>query len=280
MPSLAGISFVTSWRMFSKGIDNQGPYFDMEYQIGDWSDSNAFANALMGIGTDAPHRCPLSDNLVCVSATPIEGKGRAVLNTDGMPDFENGAKIRAHYRSAGVAFGGSFSDTALDDPGNAHQIDPTTPIVWCTQELDFANETLGVPNTGYTWYSDGAAASIPVQVDIPVTTLVLTFHRRSALPMTTVRALRGCINLNTFLGAPPETVWFRGAKTTREASTDGSVTQKVQMTFMERDVSWNKFLRPGKMPTGTTTATWDYLVDAGGLLRLSKQDLAPLIQIP
>jgi hypothetical protein len=279
VPTLAGITYVHTIQYFAKGIDGQGPYYDVAYQIDDWSDSDDFANALVGIGTDAPHRHPLSTNLVCVSAVP-EGKGRPTLNSDGLPQYAGGATVRATYRSPGVAFGGSFSNVALDDPGNAHQIDPTTPIVWCTQELDFAVETLSTPNSTYYWEADSAPAQVPVQVDIPILTLVLTFHRRASLPVSVVRGLLGKVNENTFLGAPDQTVLFRGARTTREASTDGTVTQKVQLTFQQRPVSWNKFLRPNRMPTGTTTTTWDNLRDADGYRRFDQADLSPLVALP
>jgi hypothetical protein len=279
MPSVAGITYIHSIRYFAKGIDAQGPYYDVEYQIGDWNDSDTFANALVGLGTDAPHRHPLSTNLVCVSAVPT-GKGKPTLNSEGLPQYDNGAIVKATYRSPGVAFGGSFSDVALDDPGNAHQIDPTTPIVWCTQELDFSVETLSLPNSTYYWEGDSSTATIPVQVDIPIITLVLTFHRRSSLPVSTVRSLVGKVNDATFLGAGQQTVLFRGARTTREASTDGTTTQKVQLTFQQRPVSWNKFLRPNRMPTGTTTATWDNLRDADGYRRFDQADLSPLVSMP
>jgi hypothetical protein len=139
-------------------------------------------------------------------------------------------------------------------------------------------QSLAVPNTSYTWDSDGASAQIPVVLDVNETTMVLTFHRRAALPMSDVRALRGRINNATFLGAATETVLFVGAQTTREASTDGTVTQRVRMIFKERDESWNKFLRPGKMPSAA--ASWDYLEDSGGNRRFKTADLSPLVAIP
>jgi hypothetical protein len=277
MPSLAGIDYVHSYEVFTKGIDAQGPYYDVEYQISDWDNGDAFANALLGIVGGQPHRHPLSLNLVCTQAV-VQGRGRPSLSSDGMPAFSDGAKIRATYRSPGTAFGGSFSNTALDDPGNAHQIDPATPIVWCTQELDFETETLSVPNSSYTWESDGTSASVPVQLDLAVTTMSLTFHRRSSLPMTRVRNLRGKINSGTFLGAAAECVWFVGGKTSREASTDGTVTQKVTLIFKERNISWNKFLRPGKMPSDA--ANWDYLKDTGNKRRFVTADLTPLVAMP
>ena len=279
MPSLASIDYVHAISGFSKGIDTQGPYYNVEYLISDWANGDTFANALVGIGQSEPHRYPLSTNLVCTSAV-VAGRGRVEINSDGYPLYQDGARITATYRSSGsgLAFGGSFSNVVLDDPGYAHQIDPTTPLVWCTQELDFGVESFAMPNTSYVWESDGASAQIPVVMDVNVTTMSLTFHRRSALPMSSVRALRGRLNDDTFLGAATETVLFVGAQTTREASTDGTVTQRVRLVFKERDVSWNKFLRPGKMPG--SDANWDYLKDSGAVRRFKTADLSPLVAIP
>jgi hypothetical protein len=277
MPTLAGISYVHSLKYFVKGIDEQGPYYDVEYHIDSWDDGDAFANALRGLGTDAPHRHPLSSNLICTSAV-VSGRGRVALNTDGLPSYSDGAAIRATYRSGGAAFGGAFTSLEFDDPFGNHQIDPTTPIVWCTQELDFTVESLSVPGSGYIWESDEADATVPIQHDVNVTILNLTFERRFSIPMSVVRANRGRINNATFLGASAECVWFVGAKTLRTANTDGSVTQRVQLTFKERDVSWNKFIRPGLMPSAA--GSWDYLKDIADNRRFLTTDLSPLIAIP
>jgi hypothetical protein len=279
MPSLASIDYIHAISGFGKGLDSQGPYYNVEYLISDWDNGDAFANALCGIGQSEPHRYPLSTNLVCTSAV-VSGRGRVELNNDGYPRYQDGARIVATYRSSGsgLAYGGSFSNVFYDDPGYLHQIDSSTPLVWCTQELDFGVESFAMPNTSYTWDSDNTSAQIPVVMDVNVTTMSLTFHRRSSLPMGTVRALRGRINDATFLGAAVGTVLFVGAQTTREASTDGTVTQRVRLLFKERDVSWNKFLRPGKMPG--SDANWDFLEDSGGNRRFKVADLSPLVAIP
>jgi hypothetical protein len=71
--------------------------------------------------------------------------------------------------------------------------------------------------------------------------MTLTFLKVPYMPMTAVRATRGRVNNATFLGSPAETVLFKGAKTSREFNTDGSVVQRVVLTFEERDAAhpWN-----------------------------------------
>jgi hypothetical protein len=273
---LAGITYVHSVK-YGKGVDSQGPYYNAEYQIPNWDDADAFVNALLGLGTGQPHRYSLSPNCVCVNAS-VAGRGRVLLNVNGSPSYADGALIQATYRSSGAAFGGGFSNVLLDDPGNAHQIDSANPITWCTQELDFQTESMAVPSSSYLWASDDKPADINIQQDVNITTMSLTFTRRAALPMTLVRNLRGRLNSVVFLGAAIETVWFLGARTSREWATDGSVTQRVQLLFKERDVSWNKFVRPGRMPTDPTA--WDFLVDGSGYPRFHTADLRPLVAMP
>ncbi len=277
--TLGGVTYVHTVQYFSKGIDAQGPYYDVEYLIDDWGQSDAFTNALIGVGRTEPHRHPLSPNLACSEAAPT-GLGRPVLNPDGTPDYAGGALVRARYRPP-AAFGGGGLFVSGDDPGGLHQIDPANPILWCTQELDYEVETITHPTHSYKFDSDNLKLTTPLQVDIGITVLSLTFHRVAYLPMTLARTLRGRINATTFLGAAAETVLFRGAKTQRDWNTDGTVTQRVNMTFVEREVSWNKFLRPDKLPYtaagALNAASWDYVVDPSGNRRLGTADLQPLL---
>lgn len=260
---LAGITFVHSINRAEKGIDSQGPYWVVEYQITDWSLSDQFVNALMGYssynGTVAvntgPHRHPLSPNLACQEARVV-GRGRPLINGSGYgyPSYQDGARIEAVYRApvtSGNGGGGIIQPS--DDPGWLHQIDPENPLLWCTQELDFAVETLTVENSNYVWDMpgdpfDGMAVGSAVQIDVSITTMVLTYHQLPYLPVTKLRAARGKVNSLPFMGNAAEMVLFQGAKTTREWTSDGRVAQRVQLTFVERDYSWNRLLMPNKFP--------------------------------
>jgi hypothetical protein len=48
---------------------------------------------------------------------------------------------------------------------------------------------------------------------------------------------------------------FEGCRTARAISADGTVNQRVQMTFRFRPIPWNQFLRPDGL-------TWDHIVDS------------------
>lgn len=270
--ALAGITYVHSLKYYSKGIDEQGPFYDVEYYIDDYADADAFVNALRGVNTvDGPHRYPLSPNLICRSAV-AEGVGRRVKSADGRPDYEGGARIRAQYRSpASVGQGQGGTNLLYDDPFRQHQIDPDTPIVWCTQQLGHQVQSLQLRDHGYQW-SDGTKASIPFQRDVHITVMKLTFHRRQYLPMSLVFSLSGCINSVPFLGAETGTVLFEGSDTRRTWSTGGQFEQEVVLTFKRRAEHWNKFFREDRM-------TWDEIKDADGRRRYVLADLRPLVTI-
>lgn len=273
MPDL-NIKYAHAWDSMTKGIDQQGPYYQVKYYFRNWADSDDVANAMRGYTYRAggvttripPHTHLLSPNLSCTEVA-IEGCGNAVLNAEGLPSFDSGFFVIATYRSLPWVLQGG------NDPNNENQIDPTSPpLLWCTQELDYDTET--IPYNGkrmYRWESDMKHTEIPVKKTIGITILVITFHKLPYLPMDVVRAKRGKINNATFLGAPAETILFKGARTTRDMNTDGTVSQRLQLTFHERDQSWNKSLR--------TDGTWAYYKDPAGNRVFDTADLSPLLNV-
>jgi hypothetical protein len=263
---------------FTKGIDNQGPIIRVVYKIDHYSDSDKFINALMGFGSlsgpitggtitkSTPHSHPLSPNLYCQSAMLVEGLGAPVLGANGYPNYDGGALIQAEYRPPPFDFG-PLGISLLNN-----QIDPGTPMAWCTQELSFSNEiwTLGKK---MTYASSGKPTDVHVKFYVPITTLRLTFHKLPYMPTPIVRTLRGRVNSTTFLGSPAGTVLFKGAETSREWNTDGTVCQKVVLTFDERDTSqpWNS------LPS-EDDPTFKAVVGTGGVKMYQLADLSPLVQ--
>ncbi|MFO0887547.1 MAG: hypothetical protein U0790_00210 [Isosphaeraceae bacterium] len=273
MSFLSTIEYVHSVKYYAKGIASDGPYYRVEYFIDDWAKSDAFVNKLLGLGMPGgPHRHPLCPNVICTEAH-AEGRGKPILAPTGLPDYSGGARIAAVYKNPAAAYGGSGTDLSIDDPYGKHQIDPTNPIPWCTQELDYATEVIALNNTYFLWESDSKKSTVQFVQDVHITTLHLNFQRRSELPVGKVRRHRGRINASEFLGADPECVRFLGAKTRREDSPDGLLSQSVALVFQERDVSWNKFLRPD-------TGAWDYLKSpTTGRRRYPTSDFNDLLQL-
>jgi hypothetical protein len=260
-----------------KGIDDQGPFYKVSYYFTDWADSDMVANQLRGYSSrvgsttirSSPHQHPLSPNLVCMSVD-IEGCGQPSLNSSGLPYYSAGFFAHCTYR---VWTAGPIPD---NDPNYNNQIDPTTPVLWATQELDFGTEEYVHEKNQYTWSTgdalNGKMSGIPIRVSIGIVTMTITYHQLPYLPMTTVRNLRNRINNATFLGAAQYTVRFMGARTVRDFNTDGTVCQKVQLTFKEREADWNKFLRKDKLQ-------FDYIVDSSSNKVFTAADLSPLVSL-
>jgi hypothetical protein len=281
MADVAGITYVHSVQYFGKGIDANGPYYRVEYQIEDWANADEFANALLGISTYTgfidrvgPHRHPLSSNLVCTTAV-VSGRGRPTKNAEGTPQYASGAIIQAEYRSPAVG-GGSINVT--DEPGLAFHIDPSSgPILWCTQECDFGVELITLNNHQSKFVSDNKPVKVPIQIRIPIITLALTFHRVPYLPISLLRTKVGKINDATFLGCDAFTVAFDGARTIKEVQSNGQQSRKIALNFSWRPYSWNRMLRDDKLPTDTNA--WDLITSPTGGSRYEPTDLSPLVRL-
>jgi hypothetical protein len=248
MPTTLPTTAVHTINGFSKGVDQSGPFYKVIYLINNWSIADDFCNAIMGFGSSTgpisgitvtkgvPHAHPLSPNLYARSAVVVEGLGNPVLNADGYPDYDGGALVEVEYRSPPYDFAGGQNLN--------NQIDPNTPLSWCTQEIDFSTTAYTSPNWTYHYASgphSGSYINVHATFEIPLTIMTLTFHKLPYMPMTAVRALRGKVNDATFLGAPAGTVLFKGAKINREPNPDGTIVQTVVLTFEERSSAhpWN-----------------------------------------
>lgn len=292
-----GVTFVHSINFFTKGIDGRGPFLDVEYQIDDWADSDDFCNALKGVGGKLvgttttftePHRHPLSPNLICVSAVAT-GRGRPAIDGvpdgPGLPGYLDGARIRARYEPAvgGGNSGGGGIMVPGDDPGFRHQFDPEQPILWCTQQMRCWMEVLTISNHKYKFASTGQTFPSPVQFRFPCATYDLTFHQIPYLPNKILRAALGRIHYVAsnptakFLGEEPECTLFEAYDTIRESNSAGNVVQKVHLTFQAKSYSWNKALRPDKMPGDA--GAFDYVTSDLGGYQFGFYDMRKLVQL-
>lgn len=264
---------------FNKGVDQRGPYIHVNYYIQTYSDTDRFINALVGAGTltgpisggkvtrNTPHFHPLSTNLACVSASLIMGLGNPVINASGYPDYDGGALIAAEYRPL-------TWDPITPDLNNS--IDPSTSIIYCTQDLNLRTETFTVPGHALKFTAgpnSGETTDVPGKIQIPITELSLTFHQLPYMPVTAIRTLRGKVNSTTFLGATAGTVLFSAGSTTRDFNADGSVVQKVILHFTERSSlhKWNT------LPSSKNLQWYDVQDNIGNKM-YDIADLTPLVQ--
>lgn len=265
---------------FTKGIDENGPYYKVQYLIDDFANSDTFINFLLGYTTmtgtatagsiirRSPHRHPLSPNLYCHNAGLKQGLGDIKANTNGFPSFAGGALIEAEYRPWVPQ--GAYEMTPEE---LRNQIDETTPLLWCTQELDFQVETLVIPKSPLKWAAgpnSGKLTGQPFKKDIGITLLSLTFHKIPYMPATVIRSLRGKINIAQFLGSPADQVLFLGGRVIRDTDSSGITVQKVQLTFKEREAGWNKMFDP-------TDMQWHTVAGPAGVNPYTEGDFSPLL---
>lgn len=272
------IPYAHAWDTVKKGIDDKGPYYTLSYWFDDWSQSDDVANQLTGYtartgdGTKRvpPHQFPLSPNLFCTGVV-IEGIGTPILNSDGKVNYNGGFFAHVEYRSSSM-----IVQQTQQDPDNDHQVDKDNPIVWCTQELDFEVETYVFEKSRYHWVTTDSLnnqfVKIPFKVNVGVTTINLTFHEVPYLPIDLIRKKRMQVNNAKFLGAPVGCILFVGARTIREINRDGTLVQKVQYQFKDRDIPWNQFLRSDKK-------AWAEIQDSASNTMFATTDLSPLVRI-
>jgi hypothetical protein len=275
MATTLPVGWIHTANYFSKGIDARGPYYKVEYMIADYADTDLMVNAMLGkvtlsgttVSYVGPHQHPLSPNLLCQSAEVVDGLGGPQLNAAGFPYYKGQALIRAEYRAP----------TWDAEAAPEQSFDAATPVVYATQELDYGTETYTTPAGVYGFVGSGLPTNIPIKYTIGITQMVLTYVKLPYLPMGVVRRLRNRVNSQTFLGADPGCVLFRGAKTHRDFNTDGSILQQVQLAFDERDslYPWNS--APGII----TPSVWEPIADAGGAGSgpYTLDDLSPLVQL-
>jgi hypothetical protein len=273
------VEYVHGIELFRKGVDQMGPYYTVSYHLDGWEHTDAFVNALTGAGTLQPaHQHPLSPNLLCMEAH-VEGT-KPVLSpsppaVSGMPAYTGPCVVRAVYRSPVI--GGGFPGAAWD-PGWQHQIDPSDPILWATIELTSNTEVITHPSQSYVWASDSTPVTTPVQIDIGILIMSITFHKLTFLPHGPMDTYKNRIHNGaggTFLGAGDELVWFQSYRTRMGVNHDGTATRDATLVFAKRDVSWNMLLRPDRMPG--ETGAWDYPQSAAGHRRFLKADLNTLL---
>lgn len=270
------VPYAHSWTEIHKGVDAQGPYYKVQYYIEQpWSVADQVVNELLGfaqlsgtkINQRAPHQYPLdpTGRTLCFQADVV-GVGDAIPNSDGYPQYDTGFFVDALYRVPPIPM------WPQNDPQNLQGIDPATPLLFCSQDLDFESDCIVLEKSQYKLASDATRSPVPIRIETGVTVMQLTFHRVPYMPTSLIRSLRGKVNNGTFLGAPTGCVLFKGARTHKEINADGSFVRSVQTIFHERTQPWNQVFRPDTM-------AWDTLQDGSGNGPYTAADLSGLMAL-
>lgn len=173
-----------------------------------------------------------------------------------------GAKVTATYR------------TRFDEDNAPRAKLPKVPRgTFLTYETELAAEYLATP--ARTWRWDAAPDFLPLAPDLhpgvllPQALFRITWHRVALPPWDLIRLLRGRVNESEFLGAPPGTVLFLGARAKREFTFQaGAGFWRVEYAFQENvkvlstggQVGWNHLYR--EMPIDGEH--WNAIADADG----------------
>jgi hypothetical protein len=265
-----GITAAERWEGYRKGRSDRGPTVTKEYDV-PYASADAFVDAMMG-GCSSPylggiitrigrHACPENPTLLAVEAS-YEGLAERDTTGGSTPQFER-AVVTVTY--------GVLSWDEQPDPKNSFP-NSNQPFVYAIQEIDFADEFVTLGNGEY--FLAGTSRKIDdASVGRHIGNATLRFTRKHVPWLATELILSKTSKLNNavLFGAPIGQILFKGARTHREASSDGTKTQEVELVFMWREQDWNK------VATTYHASGFDFVVDGSGNKPYQYTDLMPLL---
>lgn len=241
---IGGVSAEELVTGLEEGIHYGGPVAQKKYLVA-WNDRYAFANAMLGLvsgqgGTNPnitftnPQQYPQSLNMWAREIS-IEGVGKPT---------QGPIQLQFPYAIVTVQYAvPQFGYLTYPD----QSIDPTNPYVWATQELDFGREMLTIENSTLKlanghWLNSTNNYAVP----IPHCIMSITLHKVPYLPAAQIiTAMQKPLNNATYLGVDAGYLMFNGAKSHMEASTDGSYTQELTLSFAYRPIlRWDEIFDP------------------------------------
>ncbi len=270
--------------------NEQGTLAQRTFRIA-WQDWQEFTRNLVGsystVGCtfvfQRPIEFPDMPNLV-VSELTIEpfdpanpsGSGVSTLVSATNQYLQGGALVTAIYR------------TTFDSNNRPRPDLPAVPDgTYLTYQADLGTQTQSIPGRVWHWIDPPDNSRLPPDVNlgliIPAGNYRLTWHRVALPPWTAIRDLRGKVNNATFLGSPPETVLFLGARLRRKfqfAETGGFWT--LEYEFLERTLQPNSGLKVGwnhqYKEKPVSSEHWVAVADDSGNSPYASGDLNQLFQ--
>lgn len=155
------------------------------------------------------------------------------------------------------------------------QLDPTRPLIWVEQHMEFSGEFITVPGLGVYYATSGKQLGAPNgQANWgffnPIVDMTLTLKNVPYLPAQQVlTASQQPLNSVTYLGCAPGFLMFKGLQDDRTHAPDGTPTGSMTLGFSFRPIAqWDcvwSGIKSGTgayKPTGTTPAFWDQVLSA------------------
>lgn len=245
--TIGGISCEEMRDGFEESVDGQGVHATKKFLCA-WSGRFSVASGLLGftsgtgsggpVTTVPPMVYPEIPNLYAREIT-IEGKGKATQGTSQIQFTQ--AVVTAKY-------GTSSGWSAIPNPNMS--IDPGSPFVYATQEIDFGRESLTVPASSLFLANAHRLKKEKYAVPLPHAILTIQLQRVPYLPAQAILVAMGKpINSVAFLGVQPGYLLFEGCKSHMENMSDGSYSQNLTLVFRVRPVlRWDETYDPD--PTG------------------------------
>jgi hypothetical protein len=236
-----------------EGIDERGPFAAKKY-LCNWGDRYAVANGLLGLVTatgqaatfTVPMRYPESANMFANRVVSIEGKGKPT---------QGARQLQFPYAVVTASFGIPAYQFL---PTPAMSIDPQTPFVYATQEIDIGLDSYTIPASAVQ-VSGGAPLAKDQTITYAKAEISLTMHRFPYDPSQDIFGMTGALNIVSFLGCEAGKVRFNGGKTSDTASSDGTFTKDVSLSFSYRKIArWDYRFHPNG------TSGWVALQDKSG----------------
>ena len=172
------------------------------------------------------------------SSVRITGKGRPYQG-----DFQIAypvAVITVTFKAYPWQFG-PIEDRLMNiDP------DPANSFIYCTQEIDFQEESVRIPATALK--DNGIPNQNDATYGFSHAVMRLTYNRLPYIPVATLPYMN-YVNATTFLGCDKGKVKFKGSATHRQYSAN-SVVQSVTNTYVYRPAKdWNYVFNPQLAPS-------------------------------
>jgi len=230
-----------------------------------------------------------------VPPTGLDGFPHLLVSEVMVEPFDPASPYGAHVRSLGKGtndypLGGAkvtaIYRTRFDEHNASRTKLPAVPQgTYLTFRADVAAEYLATPGRTWRWDAppDYPAVAPDVQPGLllPQSLFYLTWHRVPMPPWDTIRALRGKVNASEFVGSPPGTVLFLGAKVRREFQFLADDTfWRVEYAFQENvkeletggKVGWNHWYRE----TAVSGEHWVAIADEDGNPPYASADFSAL----
>jgi len=150
--------------------------------------------------------------------------------TDQLPPKRRFVKLEINYETLPIS---SFPDLSVQEGTRV------------TYRMDFGGEYMDLPGRSFTW-EDKPAEVVPADIKpmlkIPTAEHHITWHNVISVPWKKIRAYRGCVNGEEWLGWEKETLLFEGANAEGELvgydyNTGPVFAYQVHYLFRERTIT-------------------------------------------